>query len=474
MGAGIATASAAFLFAAGWAMASGPGCSPGWLAPDPAFQTNFNGAVQAMTVWDPDGPGPGAPALIAGGQFRSAGGTSAPHIARWDGQGWHALGGGVDNIVYALASWDADGAGPGAALLVAGGWIGVAGGAPASRVASWDGQAWSPLGSGVQGVVVRTLAAYDPDGSGPAPSDLIVGGSFEFAGGVTVNNIARWDGSGWHAMAGGLTGAASMFIGANARSLAVHDPDEAGPALPALIVGGIFTHAGGVPAANIAAWDGQTWSPLGLGVTGEDFPYVYALAVGRVGGAPSPSVYAGGRFSVAGGLSAPCVAEWNGSSWLPLGLGTDLQVHALAVFDADGSGAALGELHAAGYFTMADGQPANGIARWDGSSWHAMGDGHNGSAYATVEFGPAAAPALVVGGLFTLAGGAATDNLARWGCDRGCYADCDGTGALSIADFVCFQARFVSGDPYADCNGVGGLTVADFVCFQTGFVAGCP
>ncbi len=55
-----------------------------------------------------------------------------------------------------------------------------------------------------------------------------------------------------------------------------------------------------------------------------------------------------------------------------------------------------------------------------------------------------------------------------------CYADCNGVGGLTIADFGCFQTKFVAGDPYADCNGVGGLTIADFGCFQTKFVAGCP
>ncbi len=55
-----------------------------------------------------------------------------------------------------------------------------------------------------------------------------------------------------------------------------------------------------------------------------------------------------------------------------------------------------------------------------------------------------------------------------------CYADCTGEGQLTVADFGCFQTKFVSGDPYADCNAVGGLTVADFACFQTRFVQGCP
>jgi len=34
--------------------------------------------------------------------------------------------------------------------------------------------------------------------------------------------------------------------------------------------------------------------------------------------------------------------------------------------------------------------------------------------------------------------------------------------------------EFVVGDLYADCNASGNLTVADFGCFQTKFVVGCP
>ncbi len=55
-----------------------------------------------------------------------------------------------------------------------------------------------------------------------------------------------------------------------------------------------------------------------------------------------------------------------------------------------------------------------------------------------------------------------------------CYPDCNEDGNLTIADFGCFQTRFIAGDPYADCTGTGGLTIADFGCFQTAFIAGCP
>ena len=58
--------------------------------------------------------------------------------------------------------------------------------------------------------------------------------------------------------------------------------------------------------------------------------------------------------------------------------------------------------------------------------------------------------------------------------DAPCYPDCNEDGLLTVADFGCFQTKFVLGDPYADCNGDGLRTVADFGCFQTKFVQGCP
>ncbi len=55
-----------------------------------------------------------------------------------------------------------------------------------------------------------------------------------------------------------------------------------------------------------------------------------------------------------------------------------------------------------------------------------------------------------------------------------CYPDCNASGQLTVADFGCFQTKFIAGDPHSDCNADGQLTVADFGCFQTKFVLGCP
>ena len=102
---------------------------------------------------------------------------------------------------------------------------------------------------------------------------------------------------------------------------------------------------------------------------------VYALTVFDDGG--GPALYAGGAFTTAGGVAANYVAKWDGSSWAPLGSGvsgTSSSVSALTVFD-DGGGPAL---YAGGRFTSAGGVAANRIAKWDGSSWSALGSGMNG------------------------------------------------------------------------------------------------
>jgi hypothetical protein len=73
----------------------------------------------------------------------------------------------------------------------------------------------------------------------------------------------------------------------------------------------------------------------------------------------SDYVYAGGDFTTAGGVTANGIARWNGTSWSALGSGVDTDVQSLAF-------APNGDLYAGGYFSTAGGEPADFIARWDG------------------------------------------------------------------------------------------------------------
>src|SRR5262245_36647151 len=80
-------------------------------------------------------------------------------------------------------------------------------------------------------------------------------------------------------------------------------------------------------SANAAA---PRWMPTFGGLPGTD-KRVSALTVFDDGG--GPELYAGGAFTVAGGVPASRVAAWDGARWAALASGMDGDVLALAVFD---------------------------------------------------------------------------------------------------------------------------------------------
>lgn len=120
------------------------------------------------------------------------------------------------------------------------------------------------------------------------------------------------------------------------------------------------------------------------------------------------ALYAGGAFTTAGGNAANRIAKWNGTSWSALGTGTNGFLGALAVFN--------GDLYVGGAFTQAGGNSANNIAQWNGSSWSPLiaglnNVGLNASVSALTTFNGA----LYAGGEFTDAGGNENaDRIAQW------------------------------------------------------------
>ncbi len=164
-----------------------------------------------------------------------------------------------------------------------------------------------------------------------------------------------------------------------------------------LIVGGNFTSIGGVTATNLAQWDGTTWAPVGGGVGG----VVYALAVS------AGQLFVGGHFSQVGAVRVNNVARWNGTEWSALGEGVNDVVFALA--------SEATNLYAGGHFTTAGTNQVGKLARWDGTAWYGLGLG-------IVPVGPVgvvgtlavSGDELYVGGDFRVAGGIAATNIARW------------------------------------------------------------
>jgi hypothetical protein len=154
----------------------------------------------------------------------------------------------------------------------------------------------------------------------------------------------------------------------------------------------------------VAKWNGSNWSPLGLGLGDHMQSYVdvYALAVDATG-----NLYVGGEFTKAGGGSARNIAKWNGSSWSPLGSGTNGPVRAIAVDR-------MGNIYAGGDFTVAGGVSASKIAKWDGNAWTSLGAGIGPTASSSVRCLALMGNSLYVGGEFATAGGRASRNVAEF------------------------------------------------------------
>jgi trimeric autotransporter adhesin len=270
--------------------------------------------------------------VLAGGTFRNAGGVPAACIARYHVAtgAWSAVGGGMggNNSPYVRAMCMH----PDGSVIVAGSFT-LAGGQPASGIARLDPttETWSSLGSGLLangGPTVYSIACA-PNG------DILAGGIFTFADVVVATrNIARysWATGAWSALGSGSStsvqavgflpsgvpllsafaqpnvqafdaasgtwgrmGAFASSTGSIRRIMMMPSGD--------LVIGGTFTTAGNITAANIARYTPATdrWSSLGAGVN----TTVWAIA-----STPAGDIFSGGEFTLAGGNASAYLGLW--------------------------------------------------------------------------------------------------------------------------------------------------------------------
>jgi hypothetical protein len=274
--------------------------------------------------------------LYIGGLFTAVGGVSARYIAKWNGQKWSPVADGLNGVVRTLKTVGTN--------LYAGGSFTAAGSVNANNIARWDGSTWNSLGGGTGGSVLAIEAIN---------GDLYVGGAFQSTGNKPANMIAKWDGSNWSALGPGFNQTVS--------SLAVLNNT--------LYAGGLFWSSGGVSMNHIAAWNGSSWRPLAGGVNEE------VRVIKPVGS----DIYIGGGFTSVDGRAINRIAAWNGTAWRGLGTGTNNWVYGIETIGND--------IIAAGAFTAAGGTPAAYIARWDGTQWSPLGDGAASSVWSLTVSG---------------------------------------------------------------------------------------
>ena len=322
--------------------------------------------------------------LYAGGFFTYAGRTNANYIARFDGATWQPLGAGLNNQVDALAVTNN--------LVYAGGYFtGTKDGTPLQYIGCWDGANWNSLGNA--GGLVYALAI--------GPNGVYAAGTYYTGSAYGSPFFNRWDGSAWNNMlvfapdttffavplsdpvgydAIAIQGN-NVYMGGNIMGFTQFAPNtnfdpstncqnimrfdgtygwimgtglnKTNVALAVLgstvFAAGSFTTAGGLPANQIAKWDGTSWSGVGGGVVGSGT--VFALAT------MGNNLYAGGSFTNMGGVPASRIAKWDGATWSALGSGVSGSVQSLMAVGSN--------LYAGGNFSLAGNKNVKDIARWN-------------------------------------------------------------------------------------------------------------
>ncbi len=270
---------------------------------------------------------------------------------------------------------------------------------------------------------IGEATVWDPDDVGPLQTRLVIAGSFSQVQGFSTGGLAEHDPATgtWHSLGSGVSGQVMCFTvyngelivagtlhrrrvarqpdralewqlvgplinqdGANGANgpigeATVWDPDDVGPLQTRLVIAGSFSQVQGFSTGGLAEHDPATgtWHPLGSGVSGQVMCFTVY----------NGELIVAGTLATAGGSPVNRIARWNGSSWQALGSGIlGTYVRALTVYN--------GELIAAGLFSDAGGVPVNNIARWNGSSWAALGAGVTGNISAVGLWGTD----LVVGG----------------------------------------------------------------------------
>lgn len=384
--------------------------------------------------------------------------------------------------------------------------IGVLADRAHSQCHTWDNKLAFPS-LGYDGLDFETF----DDGSGPA---LYAGGFFE----TPSRHVAKWNGTSWTAVpslgnpgdyviclaafgselyAGGVfqlqtpngtrrdiakltpSGWVSPGEGVSAPILdmTVYDSGNG----PELVAGGQFIFAGtSFQGRNrIARWDGSTWSALGNTVPGGGVnDTVRCLQVWDSGN--GPELYVGGDFTLVDGtISVGGIARWNGTSWSAVGTGNQpVFAWDLAVFN-DGTGEAL-------YAIGPSPSPPFVLRRFDGSSWQDVETFPLGQGFFHLQvFDDGDGPALYGAGDFVQVGGVAARNIARFdghswkALGSGLNAH---VGALGVYQHNGVSELVVSGE-----FGMAGAllspwfatwhaceTPLDTFCFGDGSLAPCP
>lgn len=335
----------------------------------------------------------------------------------------------------------------------------------------------APTGIGVPSLdrSASHLAEWDPDGPGPLGRHLVVGGAFQLAGDLPADGLALWnpatnqwsplghldgDVSAFAVLPNGLLLAAGAFAAppvagsvlqvwtGSAWSDAI--PQPACQRVQDLVVapnGAVFAACWSGIGFDVQRFDSAGWQTIGSFAAGSpnSFAKVARLAIDANG-----DLLVGGIFGSVAGVAANNLARWNGSSWSALGSGVIGEVDEILV-------TSTGNVFVGGLFALGGpGQFVN-VAQWTGSSWQPLGAGTFSTVlpdYARVQALAEVPGGIVVGGGFDLAGGQSALKVAFWNGSTwsAMGSGIEVLGPSGLPSTVLALERTTNGDLYAAGN----------------------
>ena len=182
------------------------------------------------------------------------------------------------------------------------------------------------------------------------------------------------------------------------------------------------------------------WVPV-AGLWGTD------RAVTQMAADTNGNIYIAGDFTMIGSTFANHIAKWNGSTWSALGSGISGGPSALACDD-------YGNIYASP--TSSNGVSINNIWKWDGSTWSAIGAGLNAFVFAL-----ACDPSgnLYAGGAFIKVGGVSANYIAKW--DGGTWSALGSGVNSNVSVMVCDDSgNLYAGGAFTSASGLSANHIA--------------
>ena len=315
--------------------------------------------------------------LVVAGEFDNAPGIAAEQIVRWNGVSWSGMNADRISSPRALRVYDE--------TLHVGGWFQTTF-SPATGVAQWNGSAWEALAQPLPTMSfssqVNSFAEYQ--------GKLVAGGRLRVSG--PSNDAAfLWDGSNWQ------SAGAVLSSGASVLSTAVYQGNL-------YIAGNAMWLTGNSTSGGVLRYDGTTWSKVGPnGLEGGGSAIALRVYQDKL-------IIASRFVRTAGAFNYGPVASWDGITVSTVGSGSSINGDVAAMTEY------AGDLILGGSFTDGFGVGANGIVRWNGTNFAALGQGIAGTSSPgrRVNALEVFQGELLVGGDFDTAGGMSSPYFARW------------------------------------------------------------